>query len=232
MKELLTDTVLKTIGERGLAPRPRWHFLLKNWIFWFLAGSTVVLGGIAVAIIIFVFFDHEGTARTYLNQSLVQDILLTIPYIWLVSLALLVALTRLLIHNVKQGYRYSIRKVLVVTLSLSILFGFILNAFELGDTIHEYLNETIPYYNSLVYTSKDGWSQPSKGLLGGTVLSIASTSELRLQDFHHIEWRVDISTVEYSDDYIDPKVGDVIKMVGTETGKNTFQPQQLFPWRN
>ena len=231
MKDTLPEDIMKAIDERGITPRPRWHFLLKGSVFWSMATATVVLGSMAIDVIIFVVFDHDTEARAYLNQSLVEDILLTIPYIWLASFGLLIVLTRLIVRHMKQGYRYGITQVVCVSLAASMALGIAMNALDVGESVNEFLNESIPYYNSLVYTSKNEWSQPTRGLLGGTVLSDATSSEIRIQDFHHAEWRVDISGVEQSDGFVQPKQGDVIKMVGKDTGNNTFQTEQLFPWQ-
>ena len=223
---------MKAIDERGITPRPRWHFLLKGSVFWSMATATVILGGIAIAVIIFVFFDHDTEVRAYLNQSFVEDILLTIPYIWLMLFGLLIALTHLIVRHMKRGYRYSITQVVCMSLAVSMALGIVMNALDVGEGVNEFLNESILYYDSLIYTSKNEWSQPAKGLLGGTVISNATSSEIRIQDFHHAEWRVDFSGVELSDGFVQPKQGDVIKMVGKDVGNKTFQTEQLFPWQN
>lgn len=232
MKETLPENIIKTIEEHNLAPIPRWHFLLKRSVFWSIAGASVVLGGIAIAVIIFVFFDHDPDARNYLNQSFVDDILLTIPYLWLATLVFLIALARISIRRTKGGYRYGILKVAGFALAVSLALGLVLNAFDFGDSVNEYLNESIPYYNSLVYTSKDAWSQPQKGLLGGTVVSVFDENTILIQDFRHKEWKIDLSERQNSDTPVPLQPGDSIRITGKDTGSNTFQVEQIFPWQN
>lgn len=232
MEKISFKNIENKIVEREIVPIPRWHFLLKRRVFWLIASASVLLGGIAVAIITFVFFDHDFEARNYINQSLVDDILLTIPYIWLVILSLLVFITRISFRHTKNGYRHGIFKVVGITLVLSILLGLILNAFDLGGTINEYFNETIPYYDSLVYTSKDAWSQPEKGLLGGVVISIVDNDNIVLNDFKHNEWKINLTERQTGDASTNLQIGDVIKIVGKDVGGGVFQAEQVFVWQN
>ena len=103
MEKQLPENIIKIIDERNLTPIPRWHFLLKRSVFWTIAGIAVLLGGVAVSVIIFVYFDHDTEGMIYLNQSLVDNILMTIPYFWIVSLAFLIALTHISIRHTKGG---------------------------------------------------------------------------------------------------------------------------------
>ena len=230
MNDHLSDTIIQTLEKRGISPRPRWHFLLKRRVLWFVSCLSVLLGGIAISVIIFVFFDHDTDARVYLHENLAQDLLLSIPYVWLVSLAILVALTRLAVLHTEHGYRYGVSRVITLTLLASVALGLLFDAFDVGQNVDEFLNETIPYYDSIVYTSRDAWSQPEKGLLGGTLLSTLSSSEIHIRDFRNREWRVDVSKIEQGDLPPQLVIGQIIKIVGDDMGQGTFRANQLFMW--
>lgn len=231
MDKKLSESIVQTLDERNLNPRPRWHFLLKRSVFWSVAGISILLGGVAVAAIIFVFLDHDTGAAHYLNQDLAEDILLTIPYLWLITFALLIALTRMSIRYTKGGYRYGILQVAGIAFVASFILGIIMNKFDVGDKVDEYLNESIPYYDSLVYTSKDQWSQPEKGLLGGTVNSIVDQNNIVLNDSKHRQWKIDLSST-YDGDMPTIKQGDVVKIVGKDMGNNIFKAEEVFVWKN
>ena len=145
MKKQLSENIIGIIDERNLTPIPHWHFLLKRSVFWTIAGFAVLLGGLAVSIIIFVYFDHDTEGMIYLNQSLVDNMLITIPYFWLVSLALLIALTHISIRHTKGGYRYGVLRVAAVALIVSLALGFVFDEFDVGKNINESLSESIPY---------------------------------------------------------------------------------------
>ena len=231
MKKQLSESIIKTIDERGLTPIPRWHFLLKRSVFWTIAGVAVLLGGLAVSVIIFVYFDHDTEGMIYLNQSHVDNILKTIPYFWLVSLSLLIALTHISIRLTKGGYKFGILRVAGGALLASFVLGFVFDELDMGKNINESLNESIPYYNTLVYTSTDEWSQPGKGLLGGTVLTEASAYGVSIRDFRKKEWHIDFQGFDSEDISLVPKPGERLKAVGKDLGNNVFQAEQVFSWK-
>ena len=225
------DNIIQKIDERGISPLPRWHFLLKRSVFWIIAGISVLLGGVAIAVITFIFFDHDLNVRNYVNQSLVDYVLLTIPYIWLAALAFLITVAQLSIRHSKNGYRYSVMKLIGAALAASLVAGLLLNVFDAGENINEFLNESIPYYQSLVYTSKDAWSQPEKGLLGGVVVSVQDENTIVIQDFHRKQWLVHLMLAEKDDGPSSLHEGDVFKIVGKVVGKGVFQAERLYSWK-
>ena len=230
MKKQLSENIIGIIDERNLTPIPHWHFLLKRSVFWTIASITFLLGGLAVSVIIFVYFDHDTEGVIYLNQSFVDNLLLTFPYFWTASLALLVALTHISIRHTKGGYRFSVLQVAGTALIASLVLGFIFDEFNVGKNINESLAESIPYYNSLVYTSIDEWSQPEKGFLGGTVLTIADAKGVSIRDFRKKEWYINFQGFDAEDISLVPAPGERLKVVGKDLGNNIFQAEQVFPW--
>ncbi len=229
MENKLSEKIIGEINEHHIKPKPRWQFLLKRWVLWLFALLSVVLGGIAISIIISLFFDHDATAQVYLKQSMVRDILLTIPYFWLITLAILIGICKYAVAHTKFGYRYATIKIVGAVIVLSVLLGLVFNAFDVGQQVQDSLIENIPYYDSIVYTSKDQWSHPEKGLLGGTITKVISPQEFTLLDFHKKYWNIDMSTLD-SDNTSIIKTGAIIKVIGMEKDSNTFNAQQIFPW--
>lgn len=230
MDKKLSDSIIQVLDEGNINPRPHWHFLLKRSVFWFVASISVLLGAVAVAVITFVFFDYDEETQQYLDQTSVKHILFTIPYLWLITLASLIFLTHMGIKYTKGGYRYGVLRVAGTALAVSMVLGIAMNEFSVGEKVDEYLNEAVPYYDSLVYSTKDQWSQPQNGFLGGTVVNIADQNNIILEDFRHQEWKLDVSGIQ--DDLPFLESGDVIKIVGKDVGNNVFKVDELFIWKN
>ena len=231
MKKQLAEDIIGLIDKRNLTPIPRWHFLLQRSVFWATASFAVLLGGLAVSVIIFVYFDHDTEGMIYLNQSFVDNILKTIPYFWIASLAFLIALTHISIRHTKGGYRHGVLRVTTIALIASLALGFVFYEFDVGKNINESLSESIPYYNSLVYTSTDEWSQPEKGLLGGIVLTVADTNGVSIRDFSKKEWHINFQRFDAEDISLVPRPGERLRAVGKDLGNNTFQAEQVFSWK-
>ena len=107
----------------------------------------------------------------------------------------------------------------------------VFDEFDVGKNINESLNESIPYYNSLVYTSADEWSQPEIGLLGGTVLTVADGNGVSIRDFRKKEWHINFQGFDEEDISLVPRPGEKLKAVGKDLGNNMFQAEQVFSWR-
>ncbi len=231
MTNELSEKIIEEIKKQGIEPRPRWQFILKRWVLWSLAIFSTILGGIAIAVIIFLFIDHDASARVYLAQSAVEDILLAIPYFWFVTLAVLTGVTKYAVRHTKLGYRYAITRIVATVLISSIFLGITLNAMDVGEQVQDFLVETVPSYDALTYTSKDAWLQPAKGLLGGTITAIISPEEFKLLDFHKKSWHIDTNELQDKND-MTIKQGAVVKIIGTQKDNSTFRAGQIFPWGN
>lgn len=217
------------IKNRGIEPRPRWHFLLKRSVLWSLAAVATVLGGIAVAVIIFIFIDHDANTRAYLNESVFVDLLETIPYLWFGTLLLLIGITQYAVRHTKSGYRYTTARIVGVVVVSSVVLGIALSTLEVGERVQDFLVEKAPYYNELINTSKDAWSHPEKGLLGGTITAVISSEEFKLTDFYNKDWFVDRGQIDASDGLI-IQPGSKIKMIGTQEDNATFRAIRVLPW--
>lgn len=231
MNNTSPEKIIEVIKKQGIESRPRWQFLLKRWTLWSIAILSTIVGSIAVAVIIFTFIDYDTSVRTYLQKSVVEDILLSIPYFWLVTLVILVGTAEYAVRHTKFGYRYATMRIVTVVLIGSMLLGIGLNFLDVGESVQNFLVDMFPAYDSLVYTSKDAWSQPDKGLLGGTITSIASPDEFTLTDFYKKTWRIDTSEIQGNSN-IDIKQGIVVKIIGTKKDASTFQAGQIFLWGN
>ncbi|MHB8651555.1 MAG: hypothetical protein ACYC8S_00215 [Minisyncoccota bacterium] len=229
MTNTLPEKIIEEIKKQGIKPRPKWQVLLKRWVLWSIAAFSTVLGGIALAIIIFTFIDRDTSVRVYLKKSAVEDILRIIPYFWFVTLAVLTVVAQYAVRHTKFGYRYATVKIVSGVLLGSIVLGITLNTMDVGESVQGFLVDTVPSYDALVYTSKDAWVQPEKGLLGGTVTTIISSEEFELIDFHKKRWRVNTSEVQGNDDSV-VRQGAVIKIIGTQKDTSLFRAGQVFPW--
>ena len=155
MSEQLPDNIIKTIEERNLVPTPRWRFLLTRSVFWVLAVLSVVVGSIAFVVAYYVFFDNDGISLSSLQQSSIQDIAQSIPYIWLVILAIFTLTAYYGFRKTRKGYRYATTMVVTASIVASILLGITLNAFDFGQVVHKYLLSHTDFYDLLIHSSED-----------------------------------------------------------------------------
>ena len=88
-----------------------------------------------------------------------------------------------------------------------------------------------PYYDAHANSSEDVWSHPEKGLLGGTVIALASPDEFSLLDFQGKTWLVDFSRAEQRDRGLIIH-GSKVRIVGSLEDLSTLRATKMFPWMN
>lgn len=152
-----SEKVLTAIDERKAEPKPRWHFLVKRSVFWSLAVLSVFVGGIAVSVAIYVFFDNDGIAisQNLALQEALLDVAQSIPYIWLAVLGLFTASAYLVFRKTRKGYRYATAQVVGIAIVASIVLGLVLDAFDFGQMVHKYLLSNTTIYDILIHSSED-----------------------------------------------------------------------------
>ena len=226
MNDLLSKKVIEEIDSRKIEPIPKWHFVLRRSVFWSLAVISVILGAIAVAVTIFIFFDHDWSVFGLLDQTLFEDILLAIPYLWLLFFGLFIAVSNYSFRQTKTGYKYNMIRVASIILGLSIFLGVALNTLDAGDYINHFLLNKVPAYDRLVYTREDVWTRADRGLLAGEVMKIVDSTHFTLNDLKNHQWNIDTSNVQS----FHPTLHEAVKMKGTKIDTDRFQVTSIEDW--
>lgn len=236
MPKISSDSILHEIEKRNVVPIPRWHFLIKRFSFWILAIISVLTGSISMATAIYVFLDNDFIAdQDYINryfdqQPLIEDIVKSIPYLWLTALVLFILVAYYGLRHTRKGYRYPTIRVIAGSLLLSLLLSIGLNAFDVGQIIHRYLVENVQVYNKLVYANENRWTQSNKGWLSGKVIRyLAPQHILVVSDFKKRIWQIDLGKAE-----VRPGTplapGKYLKITGIRTGEQTFEAKTVLAW--
>lgn len=232
--EPLAKRILATIQEKHVRPRPRWEFLFKNYFFWTLGALAVVLGALAFSAAL---FEIENTGWRYFaatHGSFISFFFAAAPFLWVAVLALFILLGYATIRHTRTGYRYPLSLIALGAVLTSITLGTSLYAAGFGGSVEEALGDHPPFYRPVLETEHSWWVAPTKGLLGGVVISVASdTASFTLQDFSGREWIVDSSDVR-GPDLAALLRGGVVRVAGVPITSNSttlFHACFVFPWR-
>jgi heme/copper-type cytochrome/quinol oxidase subunit 2 len=236
MPKTSPEQIIREIESRKVVPIPRWRFMLRRALFWVLALVSVVTGAISMATAIYIFFDndyitdHANIEKLFVQRPLVEVIVQSIPYVWLIALTLFVVTAYYSFRHTRRGYRYPVFRVIAGSLLLSVLLGAILDVLGTGMYIHRYLIENVRGYDRLVYTNEILWNQMDKGLLGGKVVRYSRHDSLVvIRDYRHRVWNVDISRAHlHSGTRI--HAGKYLKITGLKTGPSSFRAATIRPW--
>jgi hypothetical protein len=222
----LERKILDAIAERQLAPRPAYVFLAKRSVFWALAAVSIALGALSVAISMFAVSDFLSTGGRVLDNIHLNEALLAVPLLWLALTSAFVASAVYGLRQTRRGYRFRASHVAAGVVAISLVFGALLYASNIGNAVHEYLEENFQAYRDFVYVPFAEWSRPDAGFLGGTVMADDGGGTIELLDFHDKTWTVDVSGADIDLDSSLIDEGD-IAIEGERTGDDTFRARKI-----
>lgn len=225
----IEEKILETIKEKHLTPKPKWQFLLKDYLVWGSGLISLISGSFAFAVIIHMIITNDWDVYEYINNSLLGFILVTLPYFWLVFLALFTVIAHYNFKHTKKGYRYHLRTIVIISVTASIVLGTLLYNIGVGQAIDEALSQKLPLYNQFINQRKSIWVRPEKGVLGGVIILIIDDNHFQIKDFHRKMWQVDALRAA-KHPLVEIVVGNRIRIIGRPVNENTFEAQLIMPW--
>ncbi len=216
-RECTPESVLSRIVREGIAPRPRWHFLLREGCVWTVGALSVAVGSLAVAGIWFelnhAWWDfYEATHDTFLTFAL--DAL---PFVWVVGSGLFALLAYASIRYTKRGYRYPLQTLLIGSLALSGVGGTLLYAVGMGEFVDEEVGAFVPMHRSLLERERTLWMHPEEGRIAGIVKEIPSAEgRMWLQGVDDVGYRIDLTDfAPLERERL--RIGDHVRVIGIPT---------------
>ncbi len=228
---LISEKITKDIQDQKIEPRPRWYFLFKNYGILTLFVLSIVCGAAAVSTILFMIVDYDRDIARYLDRSELKDIILSVPYFWIIILIIFLSAAYYNFKKSYTGYRYELYKVFLISFALSVILGVGLYYGGLDSQIDEFLSQRIPLYENFIYNKDDVWVSPEQGLLSGRVVEVGEVDKFVLEDFNGKVWQVEEIKTDESNF---PKIRKdlELKLIGKKTGDNTFDAENIRPWKN
>ena len=207
--------ILDMIEEKKIIPRPKWQFLLKAVLTWISGAVSLIIGALAFSVIIHILKNNDWDAYRYINDSLLQFILLTLPYFWILFLIIFIFIFHYNFKHTKKGYKYRLYIVVILSIFLSMLIGSALYAAGVGKSIDFILSDRLPVYTKFINRRQKIWTAAGEGRLGGTIINIKSEKEFELEDLEGKSWYV-----MFEDADIHPRVkievNKKIRIIGKE----------------
>lgn len=231
----LAERVLARIHEGEVTPRPRWAFLFENYFFWGSGVLAVVLGAVACSALIFEIANVDWRFADVTHTNLISFFLDAAPFLWIGVVVLFLFLGYRTVRKTNHGYRYPLTVIAVGAVLLSLTLGSGLYVLGLGSTVENMAGDHIPFHRSILTRQHTWWLAPSRGLLGGEVVAVASdTSSFLLRDWNGTSWQVDAGDLHTPDRANVVRGGDV-RVVGlpvsvTTATSSTFHACFVLPW--
>ncbi len=225
----ISKKVLEKIEQENIRPYPKQYFLFKRSVIWTLFGISVLLGSISSGLIIYHMQHAEWDLYPHFRQNILEFALMVIPYVWILFLIGFAFLIYYYFRRTEKGYRYSTVLVLSASLILSLLGGLALHQLGIVKRVDLAFEKNVPFYKGVHGRKIDMWTSPEKGLLAGKILEVLPNGKIRLEDFKGKTWNIDISQTIWRG-RITPQKNLEIKIIGQQTGKDTFRAKEVRRW--
>jgi len=199
----ISKQVLNNIQDKK--PKPKWEFLLKNYVIWFLFAISIIIGSLAVSIIIFMLRNNAPA------------FLIKLPLFWIVILGIFLFLAFYNMQHTEKGYKYSSYIILLISVLISIALGSLIYSFGIADNLEKGAYNRFPIYQKMMHMKAKSLNVPEKGMLAGIIYE-----DCKLKCFDNKIW--DISAKECK------PINMRVMLKGEQLSDNEFRADYIIPW--
>ena len=230
MSKKFKNKILDIIKEKNISPKLKWQFLLKDYFVWAFGFIAIFIGSIATSVSIFAFINSDWESYRYLSNSLLEHLINTTPFLWILFLAIFILIADYNFTHTKKGYKYSVPKVVGVSVLVSIILGAIFYQVGLAHMADYELGRYLPGYQRFTEKRQQLWNRPNEGLLAGTLVLSEKNDTLILRDFNGKEWNVVVDKLMPIHFIILDNV-ELVAFIGDVVGENVFEACGVRPWQ-
>jgi len=222
--------LVEKIKEARITPKPRWHFLLKDYVVLATGALALLIGAAAVSVMIYLFKYNGWELQEQTHKSGLEFFLLTLPYFWLIFLGVFVFILYYNLKHTKKGYRYPVWFIAAAGVLASIILGSIFYLFGLGQKIDNVLGERAPLYETVINRQLTFWLNPEEGRLAGIIASEIVDGNFYIIDPAGNAWQISSRGSGNNPHFPDfLKAGEPINLIGRIIEDNNFQAEVIRP---
>lgn len=221
----ITNKVLNAI--KGEKPSAKWKFIVKDYVIWAAGILSIIVGALSTAVTIYMITNNDWSLHTQISGSLWKFVLITMPYFWVLTIVLLIALAYYNFKHTKHGYHYKLLTIVMGSILVSIFLGLIFYSVGLGQIIDNAFVERIPIYEKFGSPRRMIWNQSENGRLAGKII-VVRAHDFDLIDLKKHNWTVDTSG-DMMSSYL-PMKGEMIKIIGVKIDEAHFRAENMFPF--
>jgi len=229
----IRDRVFSMIAEQQVEPRSKYLFLCQNALLWLLWLLTVLLGGLATAVLIFTSTYRYYDLYEAMHDNFITFFLEALPLLWVLMFVALMFVAVRGLRATKRGYRLSPLFVGGSSIGVSLLLGCLGSASGFGFVVDRALGEYAPMYYSQVEREQLMWQQPNEGRLVGHFAESTrpANDTVIFTDSLGQDWQMNIAELKVPDRLLLTS-DQQVRVLGQELGGESarFHACGVFPW--
>jgi len=229
MKKEITSQVLEKIKKEDIRPEAKWKFLLKDYFVWGLFVSSIIIGALAVAVIIFGIKISDWDMYDRLAGGPIKFLIMTLSYFWLLIFVAFILVAYYNLKHTKKGYKYSIFTVISISLLATLLLGGFTYSVGLGEKLENNLVKRAHFYKGVEHKRQKMWNRAEEGFLSGRILEVREGG-FDLEDVKRARWQILTEKADIMPMVI-LKDGNRIRIWGEKVNSSTFKAHKIIPWQ-
>jgi hypothetical protein len=222
--ESLSSKVIEQIQEKHIQPTPKWEFALKNVVVWVVLGFLLVVGSLGSSVIIFMIDTNQWDLYDKVHHNIVAFVFASLPYFWLIILALFISAIYYYFHQTKSGYKYHAYAIVLASFLFSSFLGLIFYNAGFARTIDQLFEKRVPLYSNFTNPRQKVLARPEFGVLPGQIVQIVSPQELIIMDIKNKPWNVLLSSAVIECPCF---IGNQIIALGEAEPNHTFNAYEI-----
>ena len=222
----ISKSVLNKIKKGNIKPKTKLYFALIHIALWLAATLSVVLGGLAVAIILRQFLLTDWMILHRALGGSLPSFIPVLPYLWFLFMGLTFFFAKYLLTHTKKGYKFKPIHIIIASILLSIIIGSLFFAIKLDVPIERGLQNHVRPYAALQQSREKMLVAPDRGVLAGEIIKIDLEKEIMIIDLRNRKWIVDIRDAQIGRSVI-LKEGERIMIIGTKESDGLFKAKEV-----
>ena len=224
----LEEKTINEIKSRGIIPKKKSSFILREVGIWTLLYTGLLAVGIAMSVGLFLFLDADWEAFEDSDFQTYEKILHSIPFVWITICLVFLAIAYTLLLHTKAGYKKINWKFITGTFGALILIAIGLHFASIAEKVEENVS-SVPYYENVVSSKRDLWRAPEKGMIAGKITAVQDERNFSLKDLRKNDWHILMSSItQVNSVEIEPNVR--VKIVGRKISTSTFEAIEVRRW--
>lgn len=221
MDETTGQKILEKIKQGHITPKPRWEFLLKDYVVWLFCAVCILVGSLATSAMLFML-SHADWQYFSSDVGGLPWVMINLPYFWLTLVIVFLAIAYYNFKNTKQGYHYDALVIAIMSVIVSIIVGGAIYGFGGGERFEDFFYRHVSLYQRIMEHRGRLLLSPQQGRIPGVVVGVDNNLVL-IRDFNGRIWQINTTTSEFS-------VGQRIMIIGRMLPDEQFEAQVLDPW--
>jgi hypothetical protein len=230
MTKKISNKILEKIKQKKISPKPKWEFLLKDYVFWSAFILSILIGALSTSLAIFRLVNNDWDIYEKVGDNFFTFTLKTMPYFSFLVFAVFVFIAFYNFKHTKKGYKYGFPLVIVISVFSSIVLGFALFGVNVAKHLDQQAMQMMPFYKHQTFGKRiERWQQAEKGVMAGKIIKI-EFDLLELENLEKEIWKIDLKKIP-------PQMKDKLKeemiigIMGEIIEKGLFEAEHLRPWR-